>query len=123
MSEITEENRDRLKDRLIETRKDLLDGVEIVSKRSNEEFETEVPDVNDEASRTYSRQVLLSLGEAERKQLQLVDEALVAMDSGNYGTCIDCEEGIPFKRLEAVPYVKRCVDCKTKYEEEMQAEQ
>jgi len=52
----------------------------------------------------------------------LVDEALAAMESGNYGVCIDCEEGIPLKRLEAVPYVKRCVDCKTKYEEEMQAE-
>ena len=123
MSEMTEENLDSLKEKLIETRKDLLEGVDKVSKRSNEEFETEVPDVNDEASRTYSRQVLLSLGEVERKQLQLVDEALVSMEAGKYGVCIDCEEGIPLKRLEAVPYVKRCVDCKTKYEEEMRAEQ
>jgi len=122
MSVMSEENLDKLKNRLHETRKDLLDGVDKVSKRSNEEFETEVPDVNDEASRTYSRQVLLSLGEAERKQLQMVDEALVAMEAGVYGICIDCEDRIPFKRLEAVPYVKRCVACKTKYEEEMQAE-
>ena len=120
---MTQENLDRLKDKLVETRKELLEGVDKVSKRSNEEFESEVPDVNDEASRTYSRQVLLSLGEAERKQLRLVDEALVAVEAGNYGVCIDCEETIPFKRLEAVPYVKRCVDCKTKFEEEMQAEQ
>ena len=116
------EHLEMLKGKLVETRQDLLDGVEKVSKRSNDEFEAEVPDVNDEASRTYSRQVLLSLGEAERKQLQLVDEALKAMETGKYGVCIDCEEGIPLKRLEAVPYVKRCVGCKTKYEEEMQAE-
>ncbi len=118
MSGMSEGNLDKFKQRLQQTRSELLEGVDKVSKRSNEEFEHEVPDVNDEASRTYSRQVLLSLGEAERKQLQMVDEALAAMDAGVYGVCIDCEESIPLKRLEAVPYVKRCVACKTKYEEE-----
>lgn len=120
---IQQEQLKTLKDKLLDIRTELTDGVDKVSKRSNDEFETEVPDVNDEASRTYNRQVMLSLGEAERKQLQLVDDALDALESGGYGTCIDCEEGIPLKRLEAVPYVKRCVACKTKYEEEMRAEQ
>lgn len=114
---------DVLKSKLLDIRRELLDGVDKVTKRSNDEFHTEVPDINDEASRTYSRQVMLSLGEVERKQLQMVDEALKAMEDGGYGTCVDCEEGIPFKRLEAVPYVKRCVACKTKYEEETRAEQ
>jgi DnaK suppressor protein len=120
---VVREQQDVLKSKLLDIRRELLDGVDKVTRRSNDEFQTEVPDVNDEASRTYSRQVLLSLGEVERKQLQMVDEALKAMEDGKYGTCVDCEEGIPFKRLEAVPYVKRCVACKTKYEEEMRAEQ
>lgn len=120
---MTEEHLDKLKNRLLDTRKELFDGVDKVARHSNEEFETEVPDVNDEASRTYSRQVLLSLGETERNQLQMVEEALAAMEAGVYGICVDCEEGIPFKRLEAVPYVKRCVACKTKFEKEKQAKQ
>ena len=33
------------------------------------------------------------------------------MDSGSYGTCIDCEADIPFERLVAFPTATRCVQC------------
>lgn len=109
-----------LKNKLLQVRRELLAGVDDVKKHSNDEFENETPDVNDEASRTYSRQVKLSLGEVERQTLKLVEDATNAMENGNYGVCIDCEGGIPYKRLEAVPYAKRCVECKEKWEEEVQ---
>lgn len=105
-----------LKNKLLQVRRELLAGVHEVKKRSNDEFQDEAPDINDEASRTYSRQVMLSLGESERHTLKLVDDADKAMENGNYGICIDCEDDIPYKRLEAVPYVKRCVACKEKWE-------
>lgn len=110
------------KEKLYTVRQNLLAEVDKVNKHSNDEFESDVPDLNDEASRTYNRQVKLSIGEVERNQLKLVDEALDAIESGDYGTCIDCEEVIPIKRLETVPYAKRCVECKTKYEEELKSE-
>ncbi len=109
-----------LKNKLLQVRRQLLAGVDEVKKHSNDEFQDEAPDVNDEASRTYSRQVMLSLGEVERQTLKLVDDASKAMENGSYGTCVDCEDNIPYKRLEAVPYVKRCVACKEKWEEEVQ---
>jgi len=120
---MNKEQLEGLKEKLLAIRKDLLDGVSNVINHSNDEFGMETPDINDEASRTYSRQVLLSLGEADRKQLRLVDDALENIEKGEYGTCVDCEDDIPYSRLEAVPYVKRCVTCKTKYEEGLQSEQ
>lgn len=116
---------DTLKKKLIAIRRELLDGVSKVRESSNEEFEDDVPDLNDEASRTYSRQVMLSIGEVDRHQLKFVDEALNLIENNNpeYGTCIDCEEEIPFKRLEAAPYVRRCRDCKEKWEERLRSEQ
>jgi len=91
--------------------------VDHITKHSNDEYESEVPDVNDEAARTYSRQLMLSRGEADRHQLKLIDEALSALDGGDYGTCVDCETEIPYDRLLSVPFVERCVNCMTKYEE------
>ncbi|MDH5542842.1 MAG: TraR/DksA family transcriptional regulator [Nitrospinota bacterium] len=121
---MTRQELESLKNRLINLRNDLIEGVDKLNKHSNDEFQGEVPDVNDEATRTYSRQVLLSKGEVDRQQLKLVEEALdlIAHDETEYGICIDCEEEIPFQRLEAAPYVKRCVDCKTMYEERLKLE-
>jgi DnaK suppressor protein len=48
-------------------------------------------------------------------QLRLVEEALDRLDSGDYGTCLACDEPIAEKRLIALPWARYCVKC----EEEM----
>lgn len=106
-----------LKEKLLQVREVFVRDVDHIQKHSNDEYESEVPDINDEASRTHSRNLLLSRGEAERHQLKLIDEALAAIESGDYGTCVDCEEEIPYERLLSVPYVERCVNCMTKFED------
>ncbi len=108
---------EELKAKLLDLRNAVVNDVDNISKHSNDEFEAEVPDVNDEASRTYSRQVMLSRGEQDRQMLKRIDEALDSIERGDYGTCIDCEEDIPFKRLLSVPYVERCIDCMTRWEQ------
>jgi DnaK suppressor protein len=112
----------RLKDRLLAVRETLVRDVDHIQKHSNDEYESEVPDINDEASRTYSRNVMLSRGEAERHQLKLIDEALSALEAGDYGVCVDCESEIPFERLLSVPYVERCVNCMTKFEDKQRGQ-
>ncbi len=114
---IKDEDREALKLRLLELRNNLVNDVDNINKRSNDEFDAEVPDVNDEASRTYSRQVMLARGEQDRAILKRIDEALDALERGEYGTCVDCEEDIPLKRLISVPYVERCIECMTKWEQ------
>lgn len=114
---IKEEEREALKAKLLDLRNSLVNDVDNINKHSNDEFESEVPDVNDEASRTYSRQVMLSRGEQDRAILKRIDEALDSLERGDYGICIDCEGDIPIKRLISVPYVERCIDCMTKWEE------
>jgi len=41
----------------------------------------------------------------------LVDEALQRVAAGTFGTCESCEEPIPDRRLEAIPWAKFCVRC------------
>ena len=45
------------------------------------------------------------------RSLREVHEALRRMDDGSYGVCLRCEESIPPRRMEAVPWAAYCVPC------------
>ncbi len=44
-------------------------------------------------------------------EIRDIEAAQVRMRENVFGICTDCEEGIPFERLEAYPTAKRCVPC------------
>jgi len=46
-----------------------------------------------------------------RGRLQAIEAALKRLESDDYGTCDDCGEDIPAKRLAVDPATRRCVDC------------
>jgi len=45
------------------------------------------------------------------QMLSDVREALGRLDKGGYGVCEDCEESIPPRRLDAIPWARVCVKC------------
>jgi DnaK suppressor protein len=60
-----------------------------------------------------------SLAEQERRELSAIDRALTKIATGRFGTCEDCEEEIPAKRLNVVPYARLCAKCQ-EFEERQQ---
>ncbi len=36
--------------------------------------------------------------------------------AGTYGICIDCQNPIPYERLEVAPHAERCIRCQTAHE-------
>ena len=42
-----------------------------------------------------------------------IDDALRKLERGNYGTCETCGQNIMKARLEALPYARQCIACKT----------
>ncbi|MDH5458282.1 MAG: TraR/DksA C4-type zinc finger protein [Nitrospinota bacterium] len=101
-----------MKAKLQDIRSQLLGGIEKTIKSSkDEEFTQVIPDTTDEASRSFSRQILLNLGEQDREKLIQVEEALYQIENGGYGTCKLCEEPIPEPRLKVVPFAQHCVSC------------
>lgn len=103
------------KEKLIKIREELAGDVE-KSRQYSHEDSGEMPDINDDAARAYSRSLILQLGEREREQLKEIDEALERIEEGAYGLCAECGESIPEKRLELIPYAKLCITCKEKME-------
>ena len=50
--------------------------------------------------------------------LQRVREALVRLDAGEYGYCVECEGEIAEKRLRALPFAVRCTACEESHEQQ-----
>jgi DnaK suppressor protein len=74
-------------------------------------------DIADKAANSYTKEFLFSLSNNERDMLQLVDEALIRIEGRRYGVCVVCEDEMDKKRLEAVPWAKRCISCQEKQEQ------
>lgn len=104
-----------LEKRLLEKRKELLSGVRT---RSASRFETGsgTLDLADQAANAYTKEFLLSLGDAERRSLRQVDAALDKIRLGTYGKCEKCGEEIAIKRLEALPFAEYCIACQEEEE-------
>ncbi len=75
-------------------------------------------DYVDDAVTHYTREFLLSLSDLDRRQLLLVDEAIVRVTQGSYGECLMCGELINPKRLAAIPWARYCVKCQSIAERE-----
>lgn len=60
-------------------------------------------------------QVLSSQRNKGRAELVArIDRAFARVDEEDFGLCADCEEEIPFKRLQLVPYATLCAQCQAK---------
>jgi DnaK suppressor protein len=85
----------------------------------SKEVETDIAqDVVDKAESSYTKEFLLSLSDAERRQLALIDDALRRLPSKEFGQCQMCGKPINKKRLSALPWTPYCIDCQQKQEQE-----
>jgi DnaK suppressor protein len=55
-------------------------------------------------------------GQRRETMLRNIAAALKRIDDDEYGLCVDCDEPIHPKRLEADPTALRCIDCASKAE-------
>jgi DnaK suppressor protein len=70
------------------------------------------PDPNDRASQESDFTMELRTRDRERKLIKKIEEAMQALDDGEYGYCESCGIEIGIRRLEARPTATLCIDCK-----------
>ncbi|HUQ94907.1 MAG TPA: TraR/DksA family transcriptional regulator [Bryobacteraceae bacterium] len=60
----------------------------------------------------------MAVGQLNRNSetLRKIEEALERMKEGSYGLCEECEESIPAKRLNAIPWSSFCVSCQERHD-------
>ena len=97
--------------KLLETKRDELLSRVRGAMRERAQHETPESDLGDQATNTISREVLIELSSSERAMLKLIEQALDRLDAGAYGQCVNCQQPIQQKRLDAVPWARHCIAC------------
>ena len=108
--ELNKEFLSQMQDALLRRRRQLATVV-----RSNQEQLAEsqrnYADVGDRASEGFEDELAAGLLSIESGQLDEIESALQRIDKGTYGLCADCGKPIPRKRLEILPFARRCLAC------------
>jgi DnaK suppressor protein len=71
------------------------------------------PDPLDRAAQEEEFTLELRTRDRERKLIKKIEEALLLIETGEYGFCESCGSEIGIRRLEARPTATLCIDCKT----------
>jgi RNA polymerase-binding protein DksA len=108
----------------MEERKNVLDELEWVESNyigssqrdSSGEVSGHTTHLADMGTDSMEREKAYLIGDTRGEALEDIDEALEKLDKGTYGTCESCAQPIAMERLEAVPYAKLCLKCKTEEE-------
>ena len=69
------------------------------------------PDQFDEIQHAATLELAIQNLDREYNLLRDVKAALLRIDDGSFGTCIQCEWAINPKRLAAVPWAPLCIEC------------
>jgi len=107
--------------RLAKKVKELYSAIQEKRDEGLRDFDEAEPDLYDLCVQSYSKEQLYSLCERDREALALVREALDKIKNTSYGICEECEKPIEEKRLEALPWVKLCIVCQNKKENDVAA--
>ncbi len=103
--------KEEIKQMLLTMRKELLQDVSQTMKAESDHLKHDIGDFYDHASNDRDRELALMLADRERERLTLVDDALKRLETGTYGVCESCDDGIDKERLQAMPFTKLCLSC------------
>ena len=71
----------------------------------------------DFGSDNFLHEMELEMMTSEIEVIEMIDEAIERLASGEFGKCLDCGCQISGERLDAKPYARFCIKCKTLREE------
>lgn len=109
-----------LRQMLLERRQEVMKEIDdLLTQRRKEQAllrEESVPDAGDSSLQDAVGDRQISILEVRDRMRQQLDEALVRLDEGRYGVCVDCGTPISEDRLKAVPFAQRCKACQEQAE-------
>ncbi len=111
------------RDKLLDRRVGLVGQVQEAELYSRERDSEATQDPADMAANAYTKELLVSMSDNDRKLLNLVDEALERIEEGEYGKCAHCGNPLPEKRLDAVPWARHCLPCQDLQEKGLLSEE
>ncbi|MGR3175726.1 MAG: TraR/DksA family transcriptional regulator [Candidatus Scalindua sp.] len=66
----------------------------------------------------YDRDLTIGLIQNGEEELRAIDDALERIGNKTFGSCEECGKKVSKVRLDALPYVKNCIECQRREEKE-----
>jgi len=105
---VTGNGHEALRASLLAKKRELSERLERISANLQRGFDA---DSKEMAKELEDSEVVDALGNEARAVVRKISDALVRLEEGSYGRCVECGEAIDVKRLEAYPYADDCIDC------------
>ena len=102
--------------RLMRWREELLNGSSETLHHLQDGGGAQEPDLADRASAETERSLELRTRDRERKLISKIAEALERIEEGTYGYCVETEEPISVRRLEARPIATLSIEAQERHE-------
>jgi DnaK suppressor protein len=83
---------------------------------------SDVRDAEEQSVDDFVQEVDFTLMQMKSQTLAKIDEAIVRLEAGKYGQCMECEAEIAEARLKALPFAGLCRNCQEAEESKVTAE-
>ena len=116
VEKLTKEELDQFESMLVERRGLLLNDFRALEEEeaqagaTDSVLSTHLADVGSDRA---SSDVNLGCQATTSSEIREIDEALERIRDGSFGLCEECDKPIAKGRLEAIPYARLCLPCKT----------
>lgn len=107
-----------LKQMLSARRRDMQDEVQCRMRNGRLDQRNDVRDDIEQSDVGSQGDIDLALLQMRASTVLRIDEALVRLAAGEYGSCVECGDDITERRLRALPFAVRCQACEGRREQE-----
>lgn len=105
-----------LKKILIRKKTELLNKTNTAQRVAGANLDTDTGDEIDIASQSSEKELYFELVANDQIARSAVNDALAKIEKGSYGQCECCNNIIPMKRLQAIPWTRYCIKCQEESE-------
>ena len=82
----------------------------------------DVRDAEEQSVDEFVQEVDLALMQMKSETLKKIDAAILRLEQGSYGRCLECDQEIASARLRALPFAVLCRDCQEQAEDRVRYE-
>ncbi len=104
-------NKEKIKEVLLQQRAELVERVTKTSKHLYQRDKPVSSIFSEQSVEMHSTELIYQLDGEGKEEIRQIDRALHRLEQGKYGICAHCGEEIAKKRLKALPYTDKCIDC------------
>ena len=106
----------QFKTSLREQQRELQETIDRVEKDIRDVADS-LGDNMDLANCNSTRESMATRNTQNRRRLRMVELALDSIQDGSFGACMACGGAIGLKRLQAIPFASRCLECQERLEQ------